>query len=67
LAQFLMDYSLVKDCLHRLRATGVSDFRSYFREHAEEVATCAGLVRILEVNQATLSLLQSVNNKLILV
>ncbi len=53
------DYSLVKDHLDRLRVAGIEDFRSYFRQHPEEVAACAGLVRILDVNQATLELLQT--------
>ncbi len=50
------DFSLGKQWLDSLRAQGVSDFRRYFREHPEQLARCAGLVRIVDVNQATLEL-----------
>ncbi|MEF2143915.1 MAG: ATP-binding protein [Desulfovibrionaceae bacterium] len=45
--------------LASLRAKGVQDFRSHFRDHPEELDQCARLVRILDVNQATLDLLEA--------
>jgi PAS domain S-box-containing protein len=39
-----------------LRAAGVTDLRSHLTAHPEEVARCAGLIRIVAVNRATLEL-----------
>jgi PAS domain S-box-containing protein len=50
------DFSAVKKYLDALRGGGVRDFRTYFTEHPEDVAKCSGLVKILDVNQATLTL-----------
>jgi PAS domain S-box-containing protein len=50
------DASEVKRYVDDLRASGVSDFREYFEEHPEAVHECVDLVRILDVNQATLDL-----------
>jgi PAS domain S-box-containing protein len=53
------DFSSVVDILERLRAQGVSDFRRHFDEHPEFVAEAAGLVRVRDVNQATLELFEA--------
>ena len=53
------DFSSVREYLERLQALGVADFRAYFLEHPEAVVECAGLVRIVDVNQSTIALLQS--------
>jgi PAS domain S-box-containing protein len=50
------DFSEVKNYIDGLRAAGVSDLRSYFMEHPEEVARCAELVNILQVNKTTVHL-----------
>ncbi len=50
------DLSLVKHHMDALRAQGVEDFRAFFEEHPEEVLRCVGMVRILDVNRATLEL-----------
>jgi PAS domain S-box-containing protein/putative nucleotidyltransferase with HDIG domain len=50
------DFSAVKERLERLRRRGVKDFRAYFRSHPQAVAECAALVRIVDVNRATLAL-----------
>ena len=39
-----------------MRASGIGDFRTYFEEHPEDVAECAALVKITDVNQATLDM-----------
>lgn len=45
------DFSRVKAYLDDLRASGVEDFPTYFREHPDVVRHCAGLVEVLDVNQ----------------
>ncbi|MBK7455779.1 MAG: PAS domain S-box protein [Anaerolineales bacterium] len=50
------DFSVVKRRLDDLRAEGVADFNAYLGEHPEIVAECVGLVQVLDVNKATLSL-----------
>jgi signal transduction histidine kinase len=53
------DFSQVKAYFDELRASGVTDWRTYFESHPEAVAHCAESVRILDVNQATLALLRA--------
>jgi PAS domain S-box-containing protein len=48
------DYSQVKALIDELRAQGVSDIRSHLAEHPELVETGIKLVRIKDVNPATL-------------
>ena len=50
------DFSEVKGYLDRLGKSGVRDFKRYFLHHAGEVTACAGKVKILDVNKATLKL-----------
>lgn len=50
------DFSAVKQRLDALRQQGVADFRAYLLSHPEVVAECAALVRVTDVNQATLKL-----------
>lgn len=50
------DFSAVKNYIDNLRKKGVSDFRAYFNKHPEEVSHCADLVKVIDVNQATLRL-----------
>ncbi|VAX23435.1 hypothetical protein MNBD_NITROSPINAE04-2121 [hydrothermal vent metagenome] len=53
------DLSKVKSCIDDLRKEGVEDFRAYFKAHPEEVKKIALLVRIVDINQATLNLYQA--------
>ena len=53
------DFSQVKEYVDDLRAAGVTDLRGYFRNHPDAVGHCAGLVRVLDVNNATLALLDA--------
>ncbi|MGA2239340.1 MAG: PAS domain S-box protein [Candidatus Bathyarchaeia archaeon] len=55
------DFSDAKKYLDDLRNRGVKDFRTYFMEHPEDVARCSGLVKILDVNRATLELYNAEN------
>ena len=50
------DYSAVKARIDNLRLEGVSDFPTYFSTHSEVVRELAGLVQVLDVNQASLNL-----------
>jgi PAS domain S-box-containing protein len=53
------DFSRVKAHLDQLRQQGIQDFRQYFEDHPEEVFHCATLVRLVDVNWATLALYQA--------
>lgn len=53
------DFSQVKVYLDSLRAEGVTNLRDYFRQKPEVVSHCANLVRVLDVNKATVTLLRA--------
>jgi PAS domain S-box-containing protein len=53
------DFSQVVAALDALRARGVHDFGRYFDVHPEFVAEAAGLVRVRDVNHATLELYEA--------
>lgn len=53
------DCSSVKMYIDDLRSKGVKDFRTYFESHPEEVERCAKMVRVINVNNATLSLFRA--------
>jgi signal transduction histidine kinase/PAS domain-containing protein len=48
------DWSQVKGFFDRVRGRGVTDLRMFFQENPQAVAYCAGLVRLVDINQATL-------------
>lgn len=50
------DWSAIKAHIDELRAAGVVDLDAHFRRHPEEVFACVGMVKILDVNQATVEL-----------
>jgi len=50
------NYAAVKLYLDHLRQNGVNDFKSYFAEHPEVVRHCIQVIKITDVNQATLKL-----------
>src|SRR4029077_15107721 len=49
----------VKAAIDRLRAQGVNDFPRYFAEHPEFVRDAVGMVRILEVNDASVQMFRA--------
>lgn len=57
------DISLVFARLDELHATGVSCWKDYFESNPAEVACCAGLVRIVNFNQAGARLFQAENTE----
>jgi len=50
------DFSSVRQYIDDLRSAGVLDVSAYFDAHPEEVAGCARLVQIVDVNRATLEM-----------
>jgi len=57
------DFSAVKQRLDALREQGVTDIRAYLESHPQEVANCAALVRVLDVNKASMVLFRAKNKK----
>ncbi len=50
------DFSAVKQYLDELRQSGITDFRKFFDENPVDVNRCTQMVKILNVNNATLKL-----------
>ncbi|MDY7094603.1 MAG: ATP-binding protein [Acidobacteriota bacterium] len=50
------DFSAVKEYLESLQEQGVEDLPAYLEEHPEEVVRCTSLVRVMDVNRATVEL-----------
>ena len=50
------DFSAVKDFFDSLRNEGVTDIEAYFSRYPQSVQHCAGLVRIVDINLATVAL-----------
>jgi PAS domain S-box-containing protein len=50
------DFSKVKSYIDSLKDKGVKDFRNHFKNHPEDVISCATLVKIVDVNQSTLKM-----------
>ena len=57
------DFSAVKAHIDELRAVGVTDVSSYLAEHPEAVLRCAQLVRVVQVNQATVELAEGTSEQ----
>ena len=53
------DYTAVLDYIKKLKDSGINDLSKYFDNNLEEVSKCAGLVRILDVNSATLKIYEA--------
>lgn len=50
------DYNDLNAYLDGLKKSGVSDFAAYFSDNPDDLARCASLIRVLNVNRATLEL-----------
>jgi len=50
------DFSEVKKYFVNLREKGIRDLRRHFKEHQEELVNCASMVKVLDVNEATLAM-----------
>ncbi len=53
---WLEDYSGVKQVLDRLRAEGVEDLRLYLQDHPATITECMSSIRVIDINQYTLTL-----------
>ena len=53
------DFSAVKVAIEQLKRERVQEFNRYFDEHPEAVAHCLALIRVLDVNYATLNLFRA--------
>ena len=53
------DSSQVKKYVDNLRNKGVKDLRTYFESHPEEVELCAKMVKVVNVNKASLSIFKA--------
>jgi PAS domain S-box-containing protein len=45
------DYSEIKKYFDNLKSSGVTDFRTYFETHKDEINHLASLIKVLEINQ----------------
>lgn len=52
---WIEDFSGVQALFDEYRAQGISDFRTHFTNHPEELRRCASAVRILEVSASSLA------------
>ncbi len=53
------DFSAVQQKMDTLRSEGITDFEAYFTEHPEVVSEFASLVKILDVNKASVTLFKA--------
>ncbi|GAB4526412.1 MAG: hypothetical protein Fur0018_11670 [Anaerolineales bacterium] len=65
-ALWVEDFSAVRRYIDGLRAQGIQDFRAYFLAHPEAVAACVSLVRLVDINQATVDLYAAPNKATLL-
>ena len=57
------DFSKTHEFLDKLRKKGVIDFRAYFEKNPSQLESCAGKIKILNMNQAALELHGAKNKK----
>jgi PAS domain S-box-containing protein len=57
------DSSDIKNYIDDLRKKGVENFREYFETHHEEVIRCTSMVKVINVNKATVSLFRALGKK----
>ncbi|MDR5778884.1 sensor domain-containing diguanylate cyclase [Caballeronia sp. LZ065] len=56
---WLEDFSAVRDQFERWRTAGVTDLRAFLADEPQRVAECSSRIRVVKVNQRTLSLFQA--------
>jgi PAS domain S-box-containing protein len=57
------DFSRVKDFFDELKKAGVTDIKTYFDQHPEAIRQCMELAKIVDVNQAALTLHAAANKE----
>ncbi|MHA2364143.1 MAG: PAS domain-containing sensor histidine kinase [Candidatus Hodarchaeales archaeon] len=50
------DFSEIKKFFNQLHKSGVTNFRDHFEDHPEDILKCASMIKIVNVNQATLDM-----------
>lgn len=58
-----VDSSELKICIDSLQKSGITDFITYFGNHPEAVHKCAAMVKIIDVNKATLKMYKAKNKR----
>jgi diguanylate cyclase (GGDEF)-like protein/PAS domain S-box-containing protein len=58
-----VDSSEVKIFVDNLQKSGITDFKTYFENHPEAAHKCATMVKIIDVNKATLKMYQAKNKR----
>lgn len=60
------DFSAVKRLLDDVRARGISDFKTFLKVHPEFVLRCMREIRVIDVNQQTLSMFDAPSKEVLL-
>lgn len=60
------DFSAVKMLLDEVRAAGITDFRTFLNVHPDFVTRCMQEIRVLDVNQQTLSMFSAPTKDILL-
>jgi PAS domain S-box-containing protein len=60
------DFSCVKTYLDNLRSKGIEHFREYFENNPQEVANCVEMVKVTDINKATLKMYKAGSKKKLL-
>ena len=63
---WVSDYSAIRRLLDELRMRGITDFRTFTEVHPEFIERCFSEMRVLDVNQHTLTLLKAPNKSTLL-
>ncbi len=53
------DFTGVKAAINELKQQGIKDFRKYFKEHPEFVEKAMSLIKVLDVNEATVKIFEA--------
>jgi|GEM_PF-6101429 len=57
------DFCKAKQYMNQLKSSGVTDLRAYFEQNPKELIKCAQMIKIVEVNQATLKLFKALSRE----
>ena len=60
------DFSRLKRHFDQLKKDGIQSFAHYFADHPDEITRCIRMIRIVDVNQATLALYEAASKKALL-
>ena len=60
------DFSAVKSYIDNLRGKGIEHFREYFQNNPQDVGNCVEMVRITDINRATLKMYKADSKKKLL-